>query len=111
MSRLSIYNYGKEQIYTLFKRSGGTVSSQMISRRIRGEIRGLFDACKRDNKLVLTRVMSDAERQFEISVDAIAEEATRVAFEQIKIFMPHAEVVKTRSKKNFMHKLFGWMLK
>ena len=67
------------------------MSTQAVTARIRGEIRRLFDACKRDNKLVLTRLMSDAERQFEISVEAIQEEATQIAVEQVKVFMPRDE--------------------
>jgi hypothetical protein len=108
----SFYSYyGKEQIYTLFKRGGRTVSTQAVTSRIRGEIRRLFDACKRDNKLVLTRVMSDAEREFEISVDALQEEATRAAFEQVKVFMPQVGTVKTHPKKSLLRRLLGWMLR
>lgn len=108
----SFYSYyGKEQIYTLFKRTNGTVSTQVVTTRIRGEIRRLFEACKRDNKLVLTRVMSDVERQFEISVNVIQEEATRVAVEQVKSFMPREEVLKAPPKRGLLRALFGWMLK
>lgn len=108
----SFYSYyGKEQIYSLFKRAGGTVSTQVVTARIRGEIRRLFDACKRDNKLVLTRVMSNAERHFEISVEEIQEAATRAAVEQVKKFMPRQEVRKPPPKRSLLHKLFGWMLK
>ena len=108
----SFYSYyGKEQIYSLFKRTGGTVSTQAVTARIRREIRRLFEACKRDNKLVLTRVMSNAERQFEISVDVIQEEATRAAVEQVKVFMPREEAPKKVPKKGLLRRLFGWMLK
>lgn len=108
----SFYSYyGKEQIYSLFKRSGGVVSTQAVTTRIRGEIRRLFEACKRDNKLVLTRVMSNAERQFEISVDAIQEEATRAAVEQVKVFIPKVEALRVEPKPSLLRRLFGWMLK
>ncbi len=108
----SFYSYyGKEQIYSLFRRSGGAVSTQAVTARIRGEIRRLFGACQRDNKLVLTRLMANAEREFEISVEAIQEEATRVAMEQVKVFMPREEVPKAPEKKGLMHRLFGWMLR
>ncbi len=103
--------YGKEQIYSLFKRSGGAVSTQAVTTRIRREIKRLFEACKRDNKLVLTRVMSDAERQFEISVEAIQEEAVHAAVEQVKIFMPRDDVLKAEPKKGLLYRLFGWMLR
>lgn len=106
----SFYSYyGKEQIYTLFRRSGQAVSTQAVTARIRGEIRRLFDACKRDNKLVLTRVMSTAERQFEISVEAIQEEATRAAMEQVKVFMPRDDAPRVAPKQGLLKRLFGWL--
>lgn len=106
----SFYSYyGKEQIYTLFQRSGGAVNAQAATARIRGEIRRLFTACKRDNKLVLTRLMSNAERQFEISVETIQEEAIRVAFEQVKVFMPRDESSRPVTKKGLLRRIFGWM--
>lgn len=108
----SFYSYyGKEQIYTLFQRSGGAVNAQAVTARIRSEIRRLFAACKRDNKLVLTRLMSNAERQFEISVETIQEEAARVAFEQVKVFMPREDALRPVAKKGLMRRLFGWMLR
>jgi len=108
----SFYSYyGKEQIYNLFRRSGGAVSSQALSARIRGEIRRLFDACKRDNKLVLTRLMTNAEREFELSVEAIQEEATHAAMEQVKVFMPREEAPRSAPRKSLLQRLFGWMLR
>ncbi len=103
--------YGKEQIYSLFRRTRAGTTTQAVTARIRGEIRRLFDACKRDNKLVLTRLMADAERQFEISVEAIQEEATRSAVEQVKVFMPREETARPEPKKGLLRKLFGWMLR
>jgi hypothetical protein len=55
--------------------------------------------------------MSNAERQFEISVETIQEEATRVAFEQVKVFMPREEALRPVAKKGLMRRLFGWMLR
>jgi len=108
----SFYSYyGKEQIYTLFRRSGAAVSSQALSARIRGEIRRLFEACKRDNKLVLTRLMTNAEREFDLSVEAILEEATQAAMEQVKVFMPREEAPPPRPRKGLLARLFGWMLR
>lgn len=108
----SFYSYyGKEQIYTILKRSGQTVSTQAITARIRGEIRRLFEACKRDNKLVLTRLMADAERQFEISVEAIQEEATQIAVEQVKVFMPRDEAPRAAPRRGLLKRLFGWLVK
>jgi hypothetical protein len=108
----SFYSYyGKEQIYSLFRRTGGAVSTQAVTARIRSEIRRLFEACKRDNKLVLTRVMANAEREFEISVEAIQEAATRSAVEQVKIFMPREEPPPAPEKTGLLRRLFGWMLR
>ena len=83
--------YGKHQIYTLFQRGGSGVPPQVITARIRGEIRKLFAACARDNRLVLTRVMRDARREFELSVDAIEAEAEYSACEVVRRFMPAPE--------------------
>ena len=83
--------YGKHQIFTLFQRGGAGVPPQVITQRIRGEIRKLFNACSRDNRLVLTRVMKDAEREFDMSVDAIQSEAEAYAVEAVRRFMPPPE--------------------
>lgn len=83
--------YGKNQIYNLFKRGGTTVSAQVIAQRIRFEVRKLFEACARDNRLVLTRIMKDAEREFELSVEAIQTEAEQAALEAVKRFIPEPE--------------------
>ncbi|MDX1513561.1 MAG: hypothetical protein R3174_07445 [Gammaproteobacteria bacterium] len=100
--------YGKHQIYSLFKRSGSTISTQAITARIRHEIRKLFAACKRDNKLVLTRVMENAERDFELSVGAIQHEAEQIAVEAVKILIPEETVVAKKPKKSLFQKLLGW---
>jgi hypothetical protein len=91
------------------------VSTQAVTARIRSEIRRLFEACKRDNRLVLTRVMRDAEREFEISVEAIQEEAVSIAFEQVKVFMPKEERPREAPPKGFLARVFsrtfGWMFR
>jgi len=108
----SFYSYsGKEQIYALFRRTGGAVSTQAVTARVRGEIRRLFAACKRDNRLVLTRLMADAERAFEISVEAIQEEATRTAVEQVRVFMPREEPPPPPPRRGLLRRLLGWMLR
>ena len=104
---MSFYSfYGKQQIYRLFAR-GGPVQPKVITMYIRHEIRKLFRACKADNKLVLTRVMKDVEREFELSVDAIQEEVEHSAFEQVKIFMP-AEKPVMEKKKSWLSRMFHW---
>ena len=50
---VSFYSYyGKQQIYTVFKRNHATVNRSMITHHIRAEIRKLFRACKTQNRLV-----------------------------------------------------------
>ena len=103
--------YGKLQIYDLFRKTGGNVTVQSVGARIRREIRSLFSACKKDNKLVLTRIMEDAERDFEISADALVEEAARNAIEQVKIFMPKEEPPKVEKPKSMFRRVLGWFFK
>jgi hypothetical protein len=100
--------YGKHQIYTLFQRSGTTISSQAIARRIRYEIRQLFEACSKDNKLVLTRVMKDAEREFELSVVAIQKEAEQIAVEAVKVLIPQETAPPPEAKKGLLQRLLAW---
>jgi len=100
--------YGKHQIYTLFQRSGSTVSSQAIARRIRYEIRRLFEACSKDNKLVLTRVMKDAKRDFELSVVAIQKEAEQIAVEAVKVLIPREAASAPEPKKGLLERLLAW---
>lgn len=101
--------YGKHQIYNLFKRSGSTVSTQVITSRIRQEIHTLFAACKKDNKLVLTRVMENAERDFELSVGAIRQEAEQIAVEAVKVLIPEEAVEVKKPKKSLFRRLLGWL--
>jgi len=103
--------YGKLQIYDLFRKTGGNVTVESVSARIRGEIRRLFSACKKDNKLILTRVMEDAEREFEISVEALQEEATRDAVEQVKILMPKEEASKVVKQPTMFRRVLRWFFK
>ncbi len=83
--------YGKHQIYTLFQKGGAGVPPQIITQRIRAEIRKLFAACSRDNRLVLTRVMKDAQREFELSVEAIEAESENYALAAVRQFLPPPE--------------------
>ena len=102
--------YGKHQIYNVLSRGGATVSGQLIATRIRYEIRSLFEACKRDNKLVLTRVMKDAERQFEISVHALQNEAEESAVEAVRRLIPaEAPSAPPAKKTGLFRRLIGWL--
>ncbi|MEM7251238.1 MAG: hypothetical protein AAF493_07445 [Pseudomonadota bacterium] len=101
--------YGKHQIYNLFQRSGSTLNIAAVTFRIRSEIRSLFAACQQDNRLVLTRVMQDAEREFEISVEAIQGEAERNAIEQVERITVPTGVVSTKRKswlRRIVEKIF-----
>ena len=102
--------YGKQQIYHVLKRSSAAVSSQLVTQRIRYEIGKLFEACKRDNKLVLTRVMDDAQREFELSVEAIRQEAEESAFEAVRPFLPVDPIpVEMPRKQSLLTRLLGWL--
>lgn len=101
--------YGKHQIYTLFQRGGSGVPPQVITQRIRGEIRKLFAACARNNRLVLTRVMDDARREFELSVDAIESEAEYTAFDVVKRFMPVPEPEPPPRPRGLWERLVSWL--
>ena len=105
---ISFYSYyGKQQIYNLFVRGGTVVKPQLITMHIRREIRRLFKAVSADNKLVLTRVMKEAEREFELSVEAIQQEAEQLAVEQVKVFLPREEPIRRPEKKNWFRRVLG----
>lgn len=107
----SFYSYyGKNQIYRVLKRAGSNVSSLAITTRIHYEIRRLFEACKRDNKLVLTRVMKDTQREFELSVEAIQQEAEYSAVHAVRGLLPPDEPVKPVAKKGFLRRVWGWLV-
>ncbi len=100
--------YGKQQIYNLFARDGVAVNPRLITLRIRHEIRKLFKAVTTENKLVLTRVMKGVHREFELSVEAIQEEAAQKAYEQVKIFLPREDVKKTEAKRSWLGRILRW---
>ena len=107
---ISFYSYyGKQQIYNAFAKRGGAAKGQVIAMHIRHEIRNLFKAVIADNKLVLTRVMKDVEREFELSVEAIQYEAEELAIEQVKVFLPREEMVRVQQKKGWFKKMLGWL--
>ena len=80
--------YGREQIYSVFRRSQTTVNRAAITHQIRSEIRKLFRACTANNRLVLRRVMDHAEREFEISIEAIQSEAEQSAIAVVHNLIP-----------------------
>lgn len=80
--------YGKEQIYRVFRRGQATLSRSAISHQIRGEIRKLFRACASNNRLVLRRMMTNAEREFEISIESIQLAAEENAMAVVNTLIP-----------------------
>lgn len=80
--------YGREQIYRVFASQQGRAGRGKVADYIRQEIHLLFSLCKADNKLILTRVMDSAEREFEISIEAIQNEATNRAIAEVEGLMP-----------------------
>ena len=110
ISTVSFYSYyGKQQIYTVFSRRDGPTNKRAIAHHIRAEIRRLFSACRAENKLVLKRVMSHAEREFEISVEAIREEAERSAIAEVTAFLPPEDAgpVEPTPKRGLLRRLIG----
>ncbi len=100
--------YGKHQIYKLFNATGTTVNTAAITFRIRSEIKKLFDACKKENRLMLTRVMHNTEREFEISVEAILAEAEEVAVHAVKQLIPVAAAEPVRPKRGWFKRVLDW---
>ena len=106
----SFYSYyGKEQIYTIFQRSGSSLNTHAVTMRVRHEIRRLFEACQRDNKLVLTRLMRDAERQFELSVETIQKEAETIAVSDVARLAPPPASDVAVARRGLIRRMIGWV--
>ena len=101
--------YGKHQIYNLFQKGGSATSIAALSFRIRSEIRKLFAACMKNNKLVLTRVMEHTAREFEISVEAIQREAEVSAIEAVRRIIPPEVPKPVPVKRGWFKRLLGWL--
>lgn len=103
--------YGRQQIYNVFKRNTVTVNQAAIAHHIRGEIRSLFRACKAENRLVLKRVMSHAEREFELSVDAIREEAESIAIAALERLLPRAPAPEPPPPPGLFRRIARWLFR
>lgn len=101
--------YGKQQIYKLVRKGGSGASTHAIAHRIRHEVKKLFEACQADNKLVLRRVMQNAEREFEMSVQAIEAEAVAFAVQEVRVFLPEEPPPAPPRRKGLLVRLFGWL--
>ena len=109
---VSFYSYyGKEQIYNVFRRGQTTVNRSAISHHIRSEIRKLFRACITENKLVLKRMMVNAEREFEISVEAIQEAAEERAIDVVNKLIPEESAPTPTPPPGFLSRVKTWLFR
>jgi len=109
---VSFYSYyGKQQIYTAFKRNRTAANRTLITHHIRSEIRKLFRACMTDNKLVLKRVMNDVEREFEISIDAIRSEAERSAVAAVNLLLPEPVERAPEPERSLIARISRWLFR
>lgn len=100
--------YGKHQIYSLYQKTGSSNAIAAVSFRIRAEIRKLFEACMRDNKLVLTRVMEDRAREFDLSVEAIQQEAEESAIYAVERIFPREAPKPAQVRRTWFKRVVGW---
>lgn len=109
---VSFYSYyGRQQIYNVFKRNAANVNQAAIAHHIRAEIRTLFRACKAENRLVLKRVMAHAEREFELSVEAIREEAEAIAIAAVDRLLPQAPPPPPAPPPGFLRRVASWLFR
>ncbi len=107
---VSFYSYyGKHQIYQLFVHDRAA-DRQRVTMRIRNEVRKILNACKEDNKLVLTRIMEQEEERLDLSIEAIQREAEQQAVDAVVNILPVEEPrPPEEKKKGWMKRLFGWL--
>lgn len=107
---VSFYSYyGKHQIYQLFAHDR-SVDRRHVTMRIRSEIRKILNACKEDNKLVLTRIMEDEAENLDLSIEAIQCEAEKEAVDAVVKILPMVESASPSVKKEgWVKRLFGWL--
>lgn len=103
--------YGREQIYRLIGTDHGKNAKLRVAGQIKGEIRALFNACKANNKLVLTRVMENTEREFELSVEALQIEAANRAIAEVQALVPPKPVKPKAAPTGFLHRLSRWLFR
>jgi len=109
---VSFYSYyGRQQIYSVFKRRSMTLNQAAIAHHIRAEIRGLFRACKAENRLILKRVMANAEREFELSVESIREEAEAIAIAAVDRLLPVMAPAEAGPPPGLLRRLANWLFR
>ncbi len=73
-------------------------------------IRKILNACKEDNKLVLTRIMEQEEERLDLSIEAIQREAEQQAVDAVVNILPLEESrPPEQKKKSWVKRLFGWL--
>ena len=106
---VSFYSYyGKHQIYQLFMQDRA-VDRQRVTMRIRNEIRKILNACKEDNKLVLTRIMQHEEEKLDLSIEAIQREAETRAVDAVVEIFPAEETPPPEEKRGWVTRFFNWL--
>lgn len=109
---VSFYSYyGREQIYRVFEKNQSKAGRAQIAACIRSEVRSLFSACRANNKLVLTRLMENAEREFELSVESVQIEATNRAIVAVERLMPVQAPLPKPKPKGLLRKLATWLFR
>lgn len=107
---VSFYSYyGQQQIYTAIKKNRTAVNRSVITHHIRSEIKKLFRACSSENRLILKRVMNNAEREFEISIESITVAAERTAIEVMNRLLPEEATEPTR--KTWWQRFRAWLFR
>lgn len=103
--------YGRQQIYNALRRQGAAHDRAMIVHHVRAEIRGLFRACKSENRLVLKRVMASAEREFELSIATLREEAEAVAIAAVERLLPATPAADPAPPPGLLRRLVNWLFR
>ena len=108
---VSFYSYyGREQIYQLFDSHPGTSGRARIAACVHGEIRTLFSACRTNNKLVLSRLMNDVEREFELSIESIQTEAANRAITAVERLIPVRGAMPAAKPRGLIRRLARWIM-
>lgn len=108
----SFYSYyGKQQIYTVFKRNQTTVNRSVITHHISSEIKQLFRACTMNNTLILKRIVNNAEREFEISLNSIRCAAERSAVEHVNRLFPEAATSPPPAPPTLIQRISDWLFR
>lgn len=102
--------YGREQIAVLVRKYDAATARRIAANQVRTEIHKLLAACKSENRLILKRVMDNAERDFELSVEAIQLEAEADAVKiVVSLVPPDPPKEKEEQKASWFDKFKQWL--